>query len=126
MWILNFTHPLTVPQLEAVRALVSEPIASVKTVGCQFDPARPFVEQTRDLLDAVGLNAEEWQTTALLVHLPSLSPIAAVVLAEIHGRCGYFPPVLRLRPVAESVPPRFEVAEVIDLQRVREEGRKRR
>ena len=126
MLILNFSHPLTEQQLESVRALVSGPIAGVKAVACQFDHERPFAEQTRALLDGVGLSAEQWQSTPLLLNLPSLAPIAAAVLAEVHGRCGYFPPVLRLRPVAGSVPPRFEVAEVIDLNKVREEARQKR
>jgi hypothetical protein len=124
--IVNFAHPLTEQQLKSVRELVKEPIAGIKTVGCQFDQERPFAEQTRALLDSVGLSAEEWQTTPLLMNLPSLAPIAAAVLAEVHGRTGYWPPVLRLRPVSGSVPPKFEVAEVIDLNRVREEARKRR
>ena len=126
MLILNFSHPLTEPQVEAVRGLVLESIVAVKVVPCQFDHDRPFAEQARGLLDAVGLSGEEWQTTALLLNLPSLAAIAAVVLAEVHGRCGYWPPVLRLRPVAGSVPPRFEVAEVIDLSKVRDEARKMR
>lgn len=126
MLILNFSHPLTEQQVEAVRGLVSEPITGVKNVACQFDHARPFAEQARGLLEGVGLSAEQWQTTPLLVNLPSLAVIAAAVLAEVHGRCGYWPPVLRLRPVAGSVPPRFEVAEVIDLSKVRDEARKMR
>jgi hypothetical protein len=124
--IVNFSHPLTEQQLESVRALVRGPITAVKAVPCQFDHDRPFAEQARALLDGVGLSTDEWQTTPLLLNLPSLAPIAAVVLAEVHGRCGYWPPVLRLRPVAGGVPPRFEVVEVIDLQRVREEARRGR
>jgi hypothetical protein len=46
-----------------------------------------------------------------------------VLLAELHGRMGYFPAIVRLRPMPESVPPRFEVAEVINLQAVREHAR---
>jgi hypothetical protein len=126
MLILNFSHPLTEQHLESVRALVRGPIAGVKTVACQFDHEQPFAEQARKLIDGVGLSAEEWQTTPLLVNLPSLAVIAAVVLAEVHGRAGYFPPVLRLRPVAGSVPPRFEVAEVIDLNEVRNRARQQR
>jgi hypothetical protein len=126
MLILNFSHPLTEQQLERVRALIREPIAEVKSVACQFDHERPFAEQVRELIDGVGLSAEEWQTMPLLVNLPSLASIAGVLLAEVHGRMGHWPPVLRLRPVAGSVPPRFEVAEVIDLSKVREEARKRR
>jgi hypothetical protein len=48
------------------------------------------------------------------------------LLAELHGRMGHFPAVLRLRPVPDSNPPQFEVAEVINLQEVRDETRKRR
>jgi len=126
MLILNFSHPLTEQQLDSVRSLVSGPITGVKTVACQLDHERPFAQQTRELIDSVGLSADEWQTMPLLVNLPSLAVIAAAVLAEVHGRAGYWPPVLRLRPVAGSVPPRFEVAEVIDLNKVREEARKLR
>ncbi len=126
MLILNFSHPLTEQQLATVTTLVSGPVTGVKTVACQFDPERPFAEQTQYLLEGIGLNAEEWQTTPLLLILPSLAPIAAAVLAEIHGRAGYFPPVLRLKPVVGVVPPRFEVAEVLELQRIRDEARKRR
>jgi hypothetical protein len=125
MLLLNFSHPLTEPQLAAVRDLVGPPVEGVKAVACQFDHARPFGEQARALVDGVGLSAEQWQTMALLVNLPSLAVIAAAVLAEIHGRAGHFPPVLRLRPVAGSVQ-RFEVAEVLDLQALRDEARKLR
>jgi hypothetical protein len=48
------------------------------------------------------------------------------VLAELHGRMGYFPPVLRLRPVEQALPPRYELAEVINLQAVRDSARKER
>jgi hypothetical protein len=61
-----------------------------------------------------------------LVNPPSLNYIAVVLLAELHGRCGYFPAHLRLRPVQGSIPPRFEVAEVLDLQTVRNGARRRR
>ena len=38
----------------------------------------------------------------------------------------YLPPVLRLRPVPDSIPPQFEVAEILDLQAVRDRARERR
>jgi hypothetical protein len=126
MLILNFSHPLTEQHLETVRTLVDGPLFAVKSVTCQFDPDRPFAGQTQQLLDGIGLSPEEWQTTPLLLVLPSLAPIAAIVLAEIHGRAGYFPPVVRLKPVAGAIPPRFEVAELLELQRLRDEARRRR
>ena len=48
------------------------------------------------------------------------------MLAELHGRLGYFPPVLRLRPVEGALPPRFEVAEILNLQDVRDAARAKR
>ena len=50
----------------------------------------------------------------------------ATLLAELHGRCGYFPAQLRLRPVPGSLPPRFEIAEVLNLQALRDAARERR
>jgi hypothetical protein len=56
----------------------------------------------------------------------TLNVIAVTLLAELHGRMGYFPAMLRLRPVTGSTPPRFEVAEIINLQTVRDRARSRR
>jgi len=39
---------------------------------------------------------------------------------------GYFPTVLRLRPVEGAVPPRFEVVEILNLQQVRDQARRTR
>jgi hypothetical protein len=79
-----------------------------------------------DLVDQAGLSPTEWQTLPLLINPPSLNFIAIVLLAELHGRCGYFPAHLRLRPVQGSLPPQYEVAEVLDLQALREAARQRR
>lgn len=127
MLLLNFAHPLTPMHLEqlAQTLKVSETLR-VLDVPTQFDPQQPFVEQVRALVDGVGLAPQQWQTTPLLVNLPSLNFIAACLLAELHGRMGYFPPVLRLHPVKDALPPRFEVAEVINLQTVRDQARAQR
>ncbi|MGH2522324.1 MAG: CRISPR-associated protein Csx15, partial [Anaerolineales bacterium] len=45
---------------------------------------------------------------------------------ELHGRMGYFPPLIRLRPVQEALPPRYEVAEILNLQAVRDGARLKR
>jgi len=126
MLIVNFSHPLTPDQLAAVEQLTGQPVDRVLDVKTQFDHDRPFTDQARELVEAAGLSPEQWQGEPLLVNLPSLSPIAAVVLAELHGRCGYFPSILRLKPVAGSTPPRFEVAETVNLQAVRDTSREAR
>lgn len=133
MILLNFTHPLTAEQLAQVEALIGnhpagtgQAIARVVDAPAQFDVAVSFVTQVRALVDGIGLTPVEWQTEPILVNPPALNVIAVTLLAELHGRMGYFPPMVRLRPVAGSLPPRFEVAEIINLQAVREQARQRR
>lgn len=126
MLVLNFSHPLTPTQLAQLEALTGATVERVIAAPAQFDTGQPFVPQVQALLAQVPLSAEEWQTTPLLIVPPALNFITAVLLAELHGRMGYFPPIVRLRPVPESLPPRFEVAEVINLQAVREQARTQR
>ncbi len=124
--LLNFSHPLTPEQLAQVEKLTAAAVERVITAPVQFDAGRPFVPQVAAMLAQVPLTAAEWQTAPLLIVPPALNFITAVLLAELHGRMGYFPAIVRLRPVAESVPPRFEVVEVINLQAVRDDARRLR
>lgn len=126
MLLLNFGHPLTDAQLARIRELAGQDIERVVGVPTQFDHAQAFDEQIRELLATVPLSLEQWQTTPLLINPPSLAPITAVLLAEIHGRSGYFPTIIRLRPMAGIVPPQFEVAELLNLQAVRDAARTQR
>lgn len=124
--IVNFAHPLTGRQLDDVRRLTGAADIRVTDVKAQFDPGTAFAPQARALADAAGLSAGAWQTERVLLNLPSLNYISGLLLAELHGRMGYFPSVLRLRQAAGSAPPEFEVAEIVDLQRVRDAARERR
>jgi hypothetical protein len=126
MILLNFSHPLTEAQRAAIEALAGAPIDRGIDLPVQFDHDRPFAGQAGALADAAGLSPREWQTAPLLIVPPSLSSIAAVLLAELHGRMGYFPPVVRLRPAEGALPPRYEVAEIVNLQAVRDAARARR
>jgi hypothetical protein len=122
MILLNFSHPLTADQIDQLAALLGE-LPAIRTIPAQFDHAQPFAAQIAALADAAGLSPVEWQTTPLLVNLPGYAPAAGGLLAEIHGRSGHFPALLRLSPVAGSVPTTYQVSEVIDLQGVRERAR---
>lgn len=126
MILLNFSHPLTSDHLAQIEALIGQPVARVVDLPTQFDVTQPFAPQTVALADAAGLTSEDWQTLPILVNPPSFNSIAVTLLAELHGRMGYFPPVIRLRQVTGSLPPRFEVAEILNLQAVREASRGRR
>jgi hypothetical protein len=127
MLLLNFAHPFTQAQLEQItKALNATDALRVVDIRAQFDPQQPFAPKAVALADAAGLTPAQWQTEPLLVNLPSLNHIAACLLAELHGRMGYFPSIIRLRPIAGSTPPQFEFAEIIDLQRVRNTSRQKR
>ena len=124
--IVNFSHPLTDEQLADLRGRIgasAEPVVEVKT---QVDTDEPLTPQVAALADAAGLSPEEWQTRPIVVNPPSLNYIAVALVAELHGRMGYFPPVIRLAPIEGSVPRRFAVAEMIDLQQLRDDARRRR
>lgn len=123
MIVINFAHPLTEEHLKAVERLTAEPVDRVIEASARFDPQSSFVEQARALVDSVGLTPVEWQTLPIVVNPPSLSVIAALALAEAHGRMGCFPAVIRLREVVGAVARRFEVAEVLDLNAVRHAAR---
>lgn len=123
MIVVNFGHPLTDAQLARLAELACRPAERVVAVATQFDHARPFAEQVSALVASVGFTAEQWQTLPLVVNLPSFAPIAAALLAELHGRSGFFPTIVRLRPVVGANPPQFEVAELLNLQSLRDAAR---
>lgn len=126
MILLNFSHPLTAAQVSEVEQRLNRKFDQLLDVKTYFDSGQPFAEQARTLVDGIGFTPQQWQATPLIINPPSLSVLACIVLAEIHGRMGHFPPVLRLRPVVGSVPPQFEVAEILDLQSVRQHAREKR
>ena len=126
MILLNFSHPLTSAHLEHVESLAGQRVARVVELNSQIDTQQPLVPQVIALADACGLTAGEWETLPLLVNPPALNFIAVALLAELHGRMGYFPTVVRTRPVPETTPQIFEVAELINLQPVRDAARRRR
>jgi len=126
MLILNFTHPLTNEQRAQIEALANTSIEEVRTIPVQINQEEPLEPQITAIVDAVGLSSEEWQTRPLLINPPGYAPAAFVLLAELHGRIGHFPSLIRLRPVADSIPTAYEIAELINLQAIRERARRRR
>jgi len=131
MIFLNLSRPLTGTQRVQLEALSSQPIEEIRDVPAHFDHAHPFPEQIRALVDAIGLTPEEWQNRPLLINPPAYNFAALTLLAELHGRMGYFPAIVRIRPAVgidghPITPPHCEVAEIINLQAVRDAAREKR
>ena len=126
MILLNFSHPLTGDQLAQAETITGQTIERAVDAPAQFDHAQPFGPQAVALVDGCGLTPTEWQTVPIVVAPPALNFIAVALLAELHGRMGYFAPCLRMRPVEGILPPRYEVAEALDLQGQRDAARRRR
>lgn len=124
--VVNFTHPITAAQRDQLASLSRLPVGQVIDVVTQVDQTLPFDIQAVNLVNAASLGPTEWQTLPLIVNLPGLAPLAAVLLAELHGRLGYFPTIMRIRPVPGIEPTRYEVAELIGLQTLRDAARRRR
>lgn len=131
MLLLNFAHPLKENDLARIEEMTGEKIERVLVVDSLVNTDQPLGPQIRAMVDSIGLSSEEWQTVPLLVNPPSLNYSAVALVAELHGRMGYFPPCIRMRPVlGESgqrvMPPRFEVAEILNLQAIRDDSRRLR
>ncbi len=125
MLILNFAHPLTAEQKEQIEVLADTYIEDIRTIPVQINQAGPLEQQIISIVNEVGLTTEEWQTRYLLINPPGFAPAAFVLLAELHGRMGHFPTLIRLRPKPGPVTA-YEVAELLNLQTIREAARTRR
>lgn len=126
MNILNFAHPLTPKQIEQITSIVGATPDAITDIRIQLDLEAAFQSQIVAIVDGLNLTPEQWQTGGWLVALPSLNYAAAVLLAELHGRMGHFPAMLRLRPVAGALVTEYDVAEIVNLEAVRAAARTRR
>ncbi len=123
--VLNFSHPFTASQREQLIVQLGIEI-EVRGIQVQINNERSLAEQAAILADATMLNSEDWQTLPLVVNPPGYAPVAMALLAELHGRIGHFPTLVRLRPVVDSTSMTYEVAELLNLQALRDEARLRR
>ncbi len=126
MIVLNFSHPIKTEQLKEMELLTNQKVDTLQDISIRLDNDLPFWKQVDDVISMVGYSSQEWQTNTFLIVLPSHSVIAAIVLSELHGRIGYFPCIIRQKPVSKEGPQRFEIAEIVDLQNIRNQARQTR
>ncbi len=95
----------------------------VRDVHVQLDMDERLAPQIVSCADSAGLAAREWQTMPIIIVLPGMAIAAAAMVAELHGRMGYFPCVVKLLSGPDRV---FVVGEVLDLADVRSKARQTR
>jgi len=113
MLILNFTHQLTNEQRVQIETLAHISIEEVRVIPVQINQEEPLEPQISSIVDDTGLSSEEWQTLPLLIIPPGYALAAFVLLAELHGRIGHFPSLVRLRPKPGPITT-YEVAELLN------------
>ncbi len=123
MILLNFSHPLTDAQIDKAESMLGQAIERVLEVPVQLEASAQFEPQIRRVIEETLARLDEGLLASVICCLPGHSEACAVLLAEWHGRFGAFPSVLRRCPVENSTPTRFEVAEIINLQSVRDRSR---
>ena len=123
MIVVNFAHPMTNCQLQAIKHLTGQAVKQVVAVHALVDPGQPIAPQVKDLVDQCGFSGEEWQTEPIVVNLPSLAVVAAAVVAELHGRMCYFPTVACLRPKPGVALLHCELGELVNSQFIRDAAR---
>ena len=126
MILLNFSHPLSAEQLLIAESLVSSKFTSIIDIKTHLDHQTSFPSQVKKLVGDITLTSQQWQNSKILLVPPSLSIVSCILLSDLHGRMGYFPAVLRVKPVPGSTPPVFEPAEVLNLQAIRDASRENR
>jgi len=125
MLILNFSHPFTNDQCAQIEALANKAIDEVRTISMHINQSEPLNAQIVAIVDSIAIASDEWQTRPLLINPPGYAPAAFALLAELHGRIGHFPSLIRLRPKPGPITT-YEVAELLNLQVIREQARQRR
>jgi len=117
--VLNFSHDFNEQQSEEIARLVGDEWG-IQTVGglsrqYRYNTAEELSEQVREQVAAAGISPWAWQNCKIVVNLPAHSGGAMVALAEMHGRMGYFPTVLRIERAEDG----FHFTEAIDLEKLR-------
>jgi hypothetical protein len=123
MILINFSSPLGQDQLKQAESLLREPVGQVINFSFQLDSDQLILPQFRTAMKKFPISAEVIRNEPVAVILPSANYLAALILAELHAWMDYFPTILRIRIQPYSLPPRHEVAELLDLQETEDSAR---
>jgi hypothetical protein len=124
MTVLNFAGPLSRDSLSTIAALCGRKTRRTIDVATQFAEGEPLTDQVRSALDGIGLSSSDWQNQSVVINLPADPVVAALLVAEIAGRRGRTPSIVRWRTTSDGAG--VEPAEVISLHEIRKEARHKR
>jgi hypothetical protein len=116
MVILNFSHPLTLEQIEQLKEKLHVSTFTVETVPVQIDqtqPLTPQIEQLMHFLTTLHVSADK-----VILHLPGFAPAAACVIAQFYHMTERWPRFIRLTPVHAVGQTRYDIFEIVDLEEV--------
>jgi hypothetical protein len=115
MLLLNFGSKIGQIEIEQINALSHDKIT--EWVYLPVDPYNqaPFQQQLSGLYKKAKLTNEDFMKQTLVLNLPASALNAAIILADIHGRTGKFPLVIRLRPAMFGIRVRSDVVDLLDL-----------
>jgi hypothetical protein len=119
MLILNFAHPFTEQQHTRIEELAGTSIKNIITIPMLINEKEPLRPQITSIIDALDHYLDAWPKQHILVNPPGYAPAAFLLLAELHGRIGHFPTLIRMRPNHGPVTS-YEVIELINLQTIRD------
>jgi hypothetical protein len=122
--VLNFYELLAGHVVEQIEKLTKEDEVKVVNLIPYFDVRDDLIGQVKSQIEKVSEMVPGWRRENVLVQLPNNPIAAAVILAELEGQLGYLPAIVRLQPVKGAFPFRYEVAEVIHIEKIRASARK--
>lgn len=130
MIVFNFSHKLTEKSEQQLVDLINiytetenPPQLAVYPLEKQYDEELPFAKIAKEAVDDLSKHVPGWEQMPFLIVPPSLNFAAVAILAEIHGRVGYFPSVVRTRKIEGTISPEYEVVEILYLQEIRDQAR---
>lgn len=124
MTILNLAAPLSTNDVSTIAALCGRKARRVIDLALAFSETDPLAPQVRSLLDSLGFSSSEWQSQSVVVNLPDDPVAATLLIADIAGRRGRTPSVIRWKRGGNGQ--RVEPLEVISLHEIRKEARHQR
>lgn len=122
MILVNMGHPVNESQLAEVRAHFGEDVKEIP-VNSYLDINQPFTNQIIERVSKVVNSLPLDERIAIVP--PSLSHAAVLVVMEFFGQIGRMPEIVRWKKVSNN-PPRYGLAEVIQLETFRVRARSRR